>query len=706
MNQISLKTLKNTWIKSLSVLDNPYVNLTLIIVLILYSSKIFGNINEVINELYKYTFIKLLVLLIIVYVAHKDTNIAILLGISYVISLKNNNMERFISSLLNVPDTTTKIAENTCNSVKFLQKALDIYTTINSGLTDIIKSITDLKDPDLYNITNTLTILNNNKLNIIITNLKNTITRQSNGINCIINKPKVVITSLSDTLNTILTNANNNTDPTIFCNINNPTTANDNILLSLALIADNIKLYNSGTDKALSLTTTCMSIQNSISNIITNIKESLIGTNGSISDSNAKEIISALNDANTGIIANIKYADGLLNQYLSNILKILCSIVTDNTYKRLIQNLSNECKNNVATQLLNLIKPDLSKFNVLTQTQKDSFTSSINSSVLIKITKNNILNPTADWLTECNKSASGDASKSASGDVSKSASGDASKSTSGDASKSVSSNEPTSIKTNNNIYYNGIIQVMNILNKKQNQEQLNDFGQGLNIAYDKLPSVKNSSATLQSYIKDIMNRQITPFAKAYGIGILAGNFYNYNNIKITKSNNITTLQQYKNTLSKTNNLIQGIILILAKELINLSSDARNEAIGFAVGYVALGYINFNSALNFKDRSTITFIAQNAKTVTSRVLNYFKNSTNITDDTNINKISSLAEVYVSGILISNIIPLANTGVSNISEKINELTNLDQAKIYSNGLIEAFNIDKKSQILNKIHDLLRF
>ena len=61
MNQISLKTLKNTWIKSLSVLDNPYVNLTLIIVLILYSSKIFGNINEVINELYKYTFIKLFI---------------------------------------------------------------------------------------------------------------------------------------------------------------------------------------------------------------------------------------------------------------------------------------------------------------------------------------------------------------------------------------------------------------------------------------------------------------------------------------------------------------------------------------------------------------------------------------------------------------------------------------------------------------------
>jgi hypothetical protein len=90
MNSLSLKTIKNTWQKSLTILDNHYVNLSLVIVLILYSSQIFGNINIIISNLYQYSFVKLLVLLIIAYVGPKDTNIAVLLAISYVISLRNN----------------------------------------------------------------------------------------------------------------------------------------------------------------------------------------------------------------------------------------------------------------------------------------------------------------------------------------------------------------------------------------------------------------------------------------------------------------------------------------------------------------------------------------------------------------------------------------------------------------------------------------
>jgi len=90
MNILTLKTIKDSWQKSLRILDNHYVNLSLVIVLILYSSQIFGNINIIISNLYQYSFVKLLVLLIIAYVGPKDTNIAILLAISYVISLRNN----------------------------------------------------------------------------------------------------------------------------------------------------------------------------------------------------------------------------------------------------------------------------------------------------------------------------------------------------------------------------------------------------------------------------------------------------------------------------------------------------------------------------------------------------------------------------------------------------------------------------------------
>jgi hypothetical protein len=90
MNCLSLKSVKNTWQKSLTILDNHYVNLSLVIVLILYCSQIFGNINSIISNLYQYNFVKLLLLLTIAYVGPKDTNIAVLLAISYVISLRNN----------------------------------------------------------------------------------------------------------------------------------------------------------------------------------------------------------------------------------------------------------------------------------------------------------------------------------------------------------------------------------------------------------------------------------------------------------------------------------------------------------------------------------------------------------------------------------------------------------------------------------------
>jgi hypothetical protein len=81
--------------KYFAFLDNIHVNIAIIIILILYNSQLFVNINETIGNLYKYNFIKLLILLVITYIASKDTNIAILLAVSYVISLNNSSIEKF-----------------------------------------------------------------------------------------------------------------------------------------------------------------------------------------------------------------------------------------------------------------------------------------------------------------------------------------------------------------------------------------------------------------------------------------------------------------------------------------------------------------------------------------------------------------------------------------------------------------------------------
>jgi hypothetical protein len=400
MNQLTLKTVKNIWTKSLSVLDNQYVNLTLVIVLILYISKMFENINEVINGLYQYSFIKLLVLLIIVYVADKDTNIAILLGISYVMSLKNMNMEKFFISKKFSDITTTIVAAtttNTCKSVKYLNQALKIYTTINSGLADIIKSINDLNDTDLKNINNILSSLNNN-LRIISNTLQGTINKQLKGITC-----SIPIFSTINDKNIFKVISSTPTKPITFCNITNPETANDNILLSMAFITDNIQTYKNSKDKALGLIVTCMAINNSITNIILNIKTSLIGTCNSIADPNAQAIIKALDTAKKGINLNIKYGNGLVNTYLSKFLPILCSIVNDKTYKTLISNLSTDCKNNIAEQLFLLINPNFNQYTNLTQDQQVSFSKSVNDSVMKEINRTNILDPNAKWLTKCPK---------------------------------------------------------------------------------------------------------------------------------------------------------------------------------------------------------------------------------------------------------------------------------------------------------------
>jgi ABC-type multidrug transport system fused ATPase/permease subunit len=81
------KNLKKMWMNSLSFLDNSMINSVIVIVLVLYCSTIFDNINSFVGNLYNFSIIKLIVLLLIIYVAPKDMTIALLLGLSYVISL-------------------------------------------------------------------------------------------------------------------------------------------------------------------------------------------------------------------------------------------------------------------------------------------------------------------------------------------------------------------------------------------------------------------------------------------------------------------------------------------------------------------------------------------------------------------------------------------------------------------------------------------
>ena len=96
----NMKNLKKTWLGALSFLDNNIVNCIIVVILVLYSSSIFNNINSFIGNLYNFSIIRLIVLLLIVFIAPKDMTIALLLGISYLVSLNYMiNNENFESSM-------------------------------------------------------------------------------------------------------------------------------------------------------------------------------------------------------------------------------------------------------------------------------------------------------------------------------------------------------------------------------------------------------------------------------------------------------------------------------------------------------------------------------------------------------------------------------------------------------------------------------
>lgn len=94
-----MKNFKKAWFNSLSFLDNCTVHAVIVIILLLYSSTIFDNINSYVGRLYNSNIVKVIVLLLIIYVSPKDTTIAVLLAISYMVSLSYmSNMENFASN--------------------------------------------------------------------------------------------------------------------------------------------------------------------------------------------------------------------------------------------------------------------------------------------------------------------------------------------------------------------------------------------------------------------------------------------------------------------------------------------------------------------------------------------------------------------------------------------------------------------------------
>ena len=104
----NMKSIKKNWLASLSFLDNNIIYSVIVVILVLYSSTIFDNINAFVGNLFNFSLLKLLGILLIIYVAPKDTTIAILLAVAYVITIHYMvNNETFVSDKNNVPHMGT-----------------------------------------------------------------------------------------------------------------------------------------------------------------------------------------------------------------------------------------------------------------------------------------------------------------------------------------------------------------------------------------------------------------------------------------------------------------------------------------------------------------------------------------------------------------------------------------------------------------------
>ena len=79
--------MKNILKDSLVLLDIFIIRMIVIIVLVIYNSVIIPSFNNVVSQWFRWHWFKLFYIFIIIYVAIKDKTIAMLLSISYVLSI-------------------------------------------------------------------------------------------------------------------------------------------------------------------------------------------------------------------------------------------------------------------------------------------------------------------------------------------------------------------------------------------------------------------------------------------------------------------------------------------------------------------------------------------------------------------------------------------------------------------------------------------
>tara|TARA_B110000971_G_scaffold182141_1_gene189172 strand:- start:5269 stop:5811 length:543 start_codon:yes stop_codon:yes gene_type:complete len=88
----SINGLLNVIDSSLILLDVPFIRWFIIIMIILYNITAVPQINNTIAQWFRWMWFRLFFMLVILYVGYKDKILALLLGISFVLSIQNLSM--------------------------------------------------------------------------------------------------------------------------------------------------------------------------------------------------------------------------------------------------------------------------------------------------------------------------------------------------------------------------------------------------------------------------------------------------------------------------------------------------------------------------------------------------------------------------------------------------------------------------------------
>ncbi len=93
---MDMKNLSKMWNDSLKVLDNTYVSSIIIFILFLLVSGLFSNINHEVKKLLNNQIVRVIVILLIIWVAPKNITIAILLAVLYCMSMRGMTIKGLI----------------------------------------------------------------------------------------------------------------------------------------------------------------------------------------------------------------------------------------------------------------------------------------------------------------------------------------------------------------------------------------------------------------------------------------------------------------------------------------------------------------------------------------------------------------------------------------------------------------------------------